>query len=238
MKIRIGNYVFGFLAMLLFTACAKNHFEWVKINPEKIYLAKSREPQTDFVRQINIVLDLKEKGTVTYYTEPSGFFATQTENLKPENYKSQIKKNVTKSTKANKQVVNFNKALVLPKVAKGNPLAKVKTAETKIPLSAEKLNSALKIPLNSKALKSKTNAASFGQASSEIREMAFKDIKQKNPELEKQSIEKEKRGNNLMWAGLILIILGSIMGFIFGRSAFLIALAGVVFATIGYFFRI
>lgn len=68
--------------------------------------------------------------------------------------------------------------------------------------------------------------------------MAFKDIKEKNPEIEKQTEAKAKRGNNLMWAGLVLIILGVVMGFIFGRSAFLIALAGVVFAGIGYFFKI
>ena len=102
---------------------------------------------------------------------------------------------------------------------------------------ANELNAALKMPSNSKALKPGKKSASFGQAASEIREMAFKDIKQKNPDLQEKAVAKAQRSKNLLWAGLILVVIGSIMGFVFGRSAFLIALAGVVFAAIGYFFK-
>ncbi|MFC5283631.1 hypothetical protein [Pedobacter alpinus] len=239
MKIRIGKYHFGLLALLLFSACAKKgHFEWVKVNPDKIQLAKERQPQTDFVRQVNLVLELKEKEKTTYYTESSGFFAAQSENLNPENYKSSLQKNIAKSNTKHKKVIKVDKAHISSNPLENNKVTTIKSHSSLALSSADKLNNALKIPLNSKALKSKKNAASFGQTSSEIREMAFKDIKKKNPEIEKQAEAKEKRGKNLMWAGLVLIVLGGIMGFVFGRSAFLIALAGVVFAGIGYFFKI
>ena len=237
MKIKRGKYTFGLLAMLFFTACAsQNQFEWVKINPDKINLSKTREPQSNIVRQVNLVLALKEKEKVTYYSEPNGFFAEQN-NVEAESFKSPLQKNIAKSYKSTKKIRQTSKPQ--PK-EKANAKAKVvDKREIKVnSSSADKLNNALKIPLNSKALKSKKNVASFGSNSSEIREMAFNDIKKKNPEIEKRSEEKEKRGKNLMWAGLILVIIGSVMGFIFGRSAFLIALAGLVFAGIGYFFRV
>lgn len=233
MKIRKGPYLLGLLVLLLFASCASNnHFEWVKINPDKINLAKNRAPQNNTVKQIHLTLGLKEKEREVYYTEPNGFFAEQNA-ASEDTYKSPLQKNISRS---------FNKAK--PSVYKTNTTAKkpnelaAKASSTKSSSQADKLNSALKFPLNSKALKSTKTTASFGQTSSEIREMAFKDIKEKNPEIENKSKEKEKRGKNLMWAGLVLVVLGGIMGFVFGRSAFLIALVGVVFAAIGYFFRI
>ncbi len=239
MIIKIGKYIFGFIAMLLATGCATTNFEWVKINPEKIQLAKNSAPYSDEVRRVSMVWQLKSKDTVLYYPESSGFFAPEETKVKSfTNKQRPLQKNINKSQSTHTK--HFKASNTTTLTAKKKPVVvnqpKVVTSAVS---DAEKLNSSLKIPLNSKALKAGKNAASFGPSpsASEIREMAFNDIKKNNPEIEQKSAEKQQRGKNLMWAGLVLVLLGGIMGFVFGRSAFLISLAGAVFAGIGYFFK-
>ncbi|RKD20284.1 hypothetical protein BCY91_01305 [Pelobium manganitolerans] len=227
MLIKTGKYCFLIVLALLSTACAQNGFEWVKINPDKINLAQTREPYSADVKQVNLIWQLQEKGSVVYYPESDGFFspqpAHQQQNIKnTSGTKGNIRRNKNSLGHSNKQVVAANLTR--------EPLMSNSS-------DANELNAALKMPSNSKALKPGKKSASFGQAASEIREMAFKDIKQKNPDLQEKAVAKAQRSKNLLWAGLILVVIGSIMGFVFGRSAFLIALAGVVFAAIGYFFK-
>lgn len=238
MIIKIGKYIFGWLALLLVTGCATTNFEWVKINPEKIQLAKERSPYSDEIRRVNMVLQLKAKDSVFYYPESSGFFAKDNTEAPFVPVQRTQRKNIKKSHYSAKHVNVQNTEPIAITKKKALIKSKSEQEESSANLSADKINAALKIPLNSKALKAGKNIASFGSSASEIREMAFNDIKKKNPELEQKSVEKQQRGKNLMWAGLILVILGGILGFVFGRSAFLISLAGVVFAGIGYFFKI
>lgn len=229
MIIKIGKYTVGLLAVLLATGCATTNFEWVKINPEKIQLAKKTAPYSDKVKQVSLVLQLKEKDMVLYYPESNGFFETAESKTEAVSNKSPLQTNIKKGNR-------------FAKIFKAQPLKatvqELESVPVKVASEADKLNAALKIPLNSKALKAGKNTASFGSNASEIREMAFNDIKKKNPELEQKAAQNQQRGKNLIWAGLVLIVLGGVMGFIFGRSAFLISLAGAVFAGIGYFFRI
>lgn len=239
MVTKIGKYIFGMIAILLATGCAKPNFEWVKINPEKIQLAKSSTPYSDQVRRVNVVWQLKSKDTVFNYPESNGFFVAEERGFDVAAKQQLLEKNIRKTQRS---VGRFKANTLKPFVKAAKKQAMMTANHAKKVASsvsdAEKLNSALKIPLNSKALKAGKSVASFGPSASEIREMAFNDIKKKNPELEQKSEEKQQRGKNLMWAGLILVVLGGIMGFVFGRSAFLISVAGLVFAAIGYFFRI
>ena len=230
---KIGKYTFGFLAILLTSGCATSNFEWVKVNPEKIQLAKSRTPYSDNIRQVNLVFQLKEKENVIYYPESNGFFTPEGVNNEPKSKPSSLKQNINRSQYGAKHVA-ANEAKSHQKTL-SNPVSSVQQVPVVANVSdAEKLNSALKIPL----ITAGKNVGSFGPSPSEVREMAFNSIKEKNPEIAEKSAAKEQRGKNLMWAGLALIVFGGVMGVIFGKSAFLISLAGVVFATIGYFFRI
>ncbi|WP_017260131.1 hypothetical protein [Pedobacter arcticus] len=237
MIIKIGKYIVGLLAVLLATGCATTNFEWVKINPEKIQLAKKTAPYSDKVRQVSMVLQLKEKDMVLYYPESNGFFELAESKSEIATHRSTLQNNIKKSNrfakafKAQPLKVTVQVPEKVLNKPQPNPVVKVDS-------EADKLNSALKIPLNSKAIKAGKNAASFGPSASEMREMAFNDIKKKNPELEQKAAQNQQRGKNLIWAGLMLIVLGGVMGFVFGRSAFLISLAGAVFAGIGYFFKI
>ncbi len=228
MIIKIGTYTFGFLAILFTTGCATSNFEWVKVNPEKIQLAKSRAPYSENTRQVNLVFQLKEKDTEVYYPESNGFFESDGKKAEAVEKSSALKRNIKKSQH------HANSASQLQNTASSSAVSdELKPVSSNVS-NAEKLNSALKIPL----IKSGKNIASFGPSPSEVREMAFNSIKEKNPELAEKSAAKEQRGKNLMWTGLGLIVFGGVMGLIFGKSAFLISLAGVVFTGIGYFFRI
>lgn len=119
MKIKIGNYVFGLLLALSFTASAqKSHVEWVKINPEKIQLAKNRPAPSDFVRQINLVLDLREKENLTYYTESNGFFAQQSESSTLIDYKSPLRKKLSTNHQKSNTTTAVKQNMVLQKPVK------------------------------------------------------------------------------------------------------------------------
>lgn len=233
MIIKIGKYAFGFLGILLTSGCAASSFEWVKVNPEKIQLAKSRAPYNDSVRQVNLVFQLKEKDNVVYYAESSGFFAPENNTTELAGKALPLKHNIKKSHYPSKGFIASRTTNSQKNLNNSVVFSQPKPASTNVS-DADKLNSALKIPL----IKTGKNVASFGPSASEVREMAFNTIKEKNPEIAEKSAANEQRGKNLMWAGLVLVVLGGIMGFIFGKSAFLISLAGVVFATVGYFFKL
>lgn len=237
MSFKIGKYIIGFLAMLLATGCATTNFEWIKVNPDKIQLAKNTAPYSDNIRRVDMVFELKEKDRVLYYPEPNGFFASEQSNQNQTNNKYPIKKNINRGIRFKKATESKQEKSVQIAVKQKSVADQPKPA-VKNDSEADKLNAALKIPLNSNALKSGKKIGSFGSNSSEIREMTFDAIKKRNPELAQKSADNEQRGKNLMWAGLVLVVLGGVMGFIFGKSAFLISLAGAVFAGIGYFFRI
>ncbi len=235
MRIRILTLILGLLVIGVSNACAQNRFEWVKVNPETIHLSKPPEAQSNSVRYVNLFIQLKEKDRVISYPESDGFFAAQKEVIGNKivvpshgsrgHFKTADQKVITK-----KPILNDSKTPTI--VAQPTLATNANFTE------ASKLNDALKIPANSKVLKSTAKEGSFGPSAAEVRELAFKNIKEKNPELEKRFQEKEKKGKNLIWAGLVLLVIGGIMGFIVGKSAFLISLAGIVFVVIGYFVKI
>lgn len=228
-NMKIVTYTFGFLALLFTSGCASSNFEWIKINPDKVHLAKNSAPYSENIRRVNLVFQLKEKDTEVYYSESEGFFASDGKSAESVEMLSALKQNIKKSQRGVKHsALNAAKPIRNPAV---DIQSKVALSN---PSNADKLNAALKIPL----MNAGKNVGSFGPSASEVREMAFNTIKEKNPELAEKSAAKERRGKNLMWAGLGLIVFGGVMGLIFGKSAFLISVAGVVFAAIGYFFRI
>lgn len=239
MEKKIVKYIACFLVFLSATATAQTKFQLIKINPDPILLAQTRVPYTAEIRRIDYVWTLQEKGKTLNYPTSDNFFTdnsakTELATNQSASLKRTKKHPYAENIKTKKPVINQTK------IAGKVPRTKTEIV-SKAPAptnDADKINGALKIPANSKALNSGKNTAAFGSSAAEIRAMAFNDIKKKNPELEEKYIAKQQRSKNLMWAGLVLVVLGGIMGFIFGRSAFLISLAGIVFAGIGYFFKI
>lgn len=240
MKKILLKYCVWCLVLLSVNAAAQTRSQAIKINPDLISLAQNRVSNGEDIRTINYVWTLQEKEKTLYYAAADDFFSdNKVQNADVEKATSSKVKQSRKALRS-KYAINKNLAVNNSSIVKKQPVSSIAATEksdTKIG-DADKINDALKIPINSQALKTSKKAASFGPSASEIRERAFNDIKKKNPEIEQKSLEKQQRGKNLMWAGLVLVVLGGIMGFVFGRSAFLIAVAGIVFAGIGYFFRI
>ncbi|OAQ38559.1 hypothetical protein A5893_14175 [Pedobacter psychrophilus] len=235
-----GRYILGLLATLMVLSSCRNNYEWININPEKIQKARKYVPQSEKVNQVDITIDLKEKDKTVYYSEPTGFFADQEKSSLANSPTAEKKK--TKSTLKKRSFLASSNSVVstsnkIEKKQSNKPLIVSKSA------TATKLNGALKLPSkplskSKEALKSVNgNLKPISKTASEIRSLAFNDIKSKNPEIESKSNQNIKRGQSLLWVGLVLGIAGLALGFIFGRSAFIISIVGVVFAAIGFFIQ-
>ncbi|MBC7653944.1 MAG: hypothetical protein H7098_05645 [Oligoflexus sp.] len=234
------GYILGLIALLMVLSSCRNNYEWININPEKIQKARKYVPQSDKVNQVDITIDLKEKDKTVYYNEPIGFFAdhekgtlTKIPYTEKKKSKSSVKKN-SYLTLSNSSVSTPKKTV---KMQPSNPMVVSKSS------TAKKINGALKLPVKSLTKQKKTlksvngNLKPIDKTASEMRALAFNDIKSKNPEIELKSNQNLRRGKSLLWVGLVLGIAGLVLGFIFGRSAFIISIVGVVFAAIGFFIQ-
>lgn len=234
------RHILGLIGLLMVLSSCRNNYEWININPEKILKARKYVPQSDKVNQVDITIDLKEKDKTVYYNEPTGFFADQAKEVLANNSSTSKKKTRTSIKKNNYSVLNNASVPALGKTIKTQPSNSAVVSKSS---TATKLNGALKLPVKA-LIKQKEvsksvngNLKPIGETAAEMRSLAFNDIKSKNPEIESKSNQNLRRGQSLLWVGLVLGIAGLVLGFIFGRSAFIISIAGVVFAAIGFFIQ-
>nr|MBC7613582.1 hypothetical protein [Pseudopedobacter sp.] len=233
----LKKYSLGILSLLLMISCARQNFEWIKINPDKIILAKNTMPFTERVKNVDMTLQMQEKSEPVYYNESNTYFnqnkdkvaSTTTSEIKTESTTKAyaIKNTITKT-------IQFNSK---------NALNKNTDIE-----SATKLNDALKIPPNKKV---KGGNIPHSQIKSspqreELKESTTAPLVEKKPAIQKENNTKGKdaktlkisqKGKSLMLGGGILIVLGLVLGFIFGRSAFWISVAGLAFTIVGFFIK-
>jgi hypothetical protein len=252
MMVILKKYSVSLFVLLLFSACRQN-FEWININPDKLILASKSTPYQKGVRQVDLNLDLKEKEKRIYFESPEAYISMQpaasTDVVKP---KATIKKN--KKTKSDASIIITPTKALQPdvKVEKEKPFVGSKEAQD---TSADKLNGALKIPIKDKKVikepaKKKVLAESKSNKTSEkpISQVFSKDSStylQREPIIEDSSTTKSfepitnaKRGNNFLLAGLVLGVMGVILGLIFGKMAYFISLAGIIFALIGFIMKL
>ncbi len=241
MMYKTRRYFLGIMALAMVLTSCRNNYEWININPEKIQKAKKYVPQSEKVNQVDITIDLKEKDNTVYYNEPTGFFADQVKGSSLTNNTSNQKKKTESAVKKSKYLAVNNPSITSSiKTAKLQLSSKAMVSKS---ASAIKLNGALKLPVKplikpKEALKSVNgNLKPIGKTAAEMRSLAFNDIKSKNPEIESKSNQNVKRGQSLLWVGLVLGIAGLVLGFIFGRSAFIISIVGVVFVALGFFIQ-
>jgi hypothetical protein len=245
MKIKIGFFWLSMITIITLSSC-RNNFEWININPEKIQLARKPQPVVEKeVKKVSIQIDLKEKDNEIYFNESTGFFADddQKQNLVNTpilNQNTTIISNNKKAPKAKSNYKGASKTQAGEKPVVNTP--KVTERKTEIPkikeaTSEDKLNSALIIPSKPSIIENNPSKKAIFKSNSEtenqMRSNAIEDIKKQNPELENKQSEKTKRGEYLMFGGLILAVFGAIMGVVFGKTAYIISIVGVVFAGIG-----
>lgn len=283
--------VFTFLLILSMASCTSKRYEWVKINPEKLHLAKTAKPYSESIRRVNIYISAKQKAEILIYEDADTFLQ---KNTVPSNYpilvNRPVKQNKIAKLGSTKRVITKKSpsvALVKPtqvvketkqtKISK--PVAKEKTDEE---IALSKLNSALILPkkkpkqviepketviekptpkeqarqqagvsqIFSEQTETKTPEATQSNSkplenkettnyTSEKTLGASQADNLNNPEDEvKNNEEGVFKRNNYMWVGLVLIIIGLIIGLVFGGMAYFISVVGVVFLLIGYFYKV
>ncbi|TKC00571.1 hypothetical protein [Pedobacter cryophilus] len=252
MMVTLKKYSVSLFVLLIFSACRQN-FEWVNINPDKLISASKSTPYQKGVRQVDLTLDLKEKEKRVYFESPEAYISAQptapVEVVKP---KVTVKKSGKKKSDAPIKTTPVKALQPEVKVEKEKPVVKAKEVQD---TSADKLNGALKIPVKDKKVikepaKKKVLAEPIANKTTEkpTNQVVSKDSSpsfQREPIIEDSSSTKSfepmtnaKRGNNFLLAGLVLGVMGVILGLIFGKMAYLISIAGIIFALIGFLMKL
>ncbi|WP_304068018.1 hypothetical protein [Pedobacter glucosidilyticus] len=262
--------------MLCITGCTSKKYEWVKINPDKLHLAKTAKPYQEDVKHINIYVNAKQKAeTIIYYGDTDTFLKdNQTTNRNPISVKNTVKK-FNRNSNKRLAVKSQASAPIKSLNTKTSKVLKEKnTAQIDEELAMSKLNSALIIPqkksqkLSTETFKNKvvkqetsntnnqnttsetdvntnknpdtlpqtqtsktTDVEVFDVNSSEDSVTKYQDDSVNHPD------KQDDKRNNYMWVGLVLIIIGLILGLVFGGLAYLISVVGLVFLLIGYFYK-
>ncbi len=287
--------IIAFLLILSIAGCTKKRYEWVKINPEKLHLAKTAKPYSENVRKVNIYISARQKAEILVYDEADTFFQenvvepTSPLKVNPKQKKSNIVKSAL-VRKSNLKRNNTAMALVKPaplvkknkefkQVKAAKPVVKEKTDEE---MALSKLNSALILPKKkpkpqvakevvavespnpkSQARQEASVSEIFSEQTSnqkpqtapttskvvadnkpsntaqqEVVNSNSDDIINAQEEELKNTEEDSFKLNNYMWVGLVLVIIGLIIGLVFGGMAYFISVVGVVFLLIGYFYKV
>jgi F0F1-type ATP synthase assembly protein I len=233
----LKKYSLGIVSLLLMVSCARQNFEWIKINPDKIILARNTMPFTERVKNVDMTLQMQEKSEPVYYNESNTYF-NQNKDAAASTATFDIK--IEAPPKASTKKSQDTK--ILP-ASTNNAPHKIKEDE-----SVSKLNDALKIPL-AKEVKSGNIPHTQIKSSpkrEELKESKTSPLIEKKPAVQKENNIKGKdaktsvisqKGKSLMLIGGILVVIGLVLGFIFDRSAFWISAAGLVFAILGFFIK-
>ncbi len=283
--------VFTFILILSIAGCTSKRYEWVKINPEKLHLAKTAKPYSENVKRVNIYISARQKAEVLVYNDMDTFFqknvVVPSSSLKvnPKTKQNNVFKTaVTKKARQKKKSSSIALVKPTPDTQKDKQIALVKQAtkeKTDEEAALSKLNSALILPKKKPkpqvakevvAVESpnpKSQARQEASVSEIFSEQATNqkpetapatskvvadhkpsnttqkevvtsnsdDISNAQEEEVKNSEDGTFKRNNYMWVGLVLVIIGLIIGLVFGGMAYFISVVGVVFLLIGYFYK-
>jgi F0F1-type ATP synthase assembly protein I len=247
MMVTLKKYSLVIFGLFVISACRQN-FEWVNINPDKLIIASKGTPAKKGVRNVSLTFDLKEKQKEIYYNSTEDYISETPAVITPEisNPKTIIKKPSKKKTAPTKLPLKS-----VEKVKETN-----NEAESVVDLSANKLNGALKIPVkpskeiqkdSSPKEKSGPQQKKNDKVQDQLDEELLKHVQntiQKEQEQEKSNnsyfkdLLSAKKGNSFLLTGFVLVVMGVILGLIFGKAAFLISAAGLIFALIGLYLRV
>ncbi|MEO5912324.1 MAG: hypothetical protein ABIP95_15665 [Pelobium sp.] len=245
----LKQYTFVLFCLLLLSGCADRTFEWISIKPEKINLAREAVLENGGVRKVDMTFTLQEKSKENYFNDANTYLTTQnSSNSVIKQSPKTPAENPNRRLGSRKTFITSKSADPLLKKSVVNEVANVPEKEKK----TTKLNDAIKFHKNLKpklssettALRNETMHQMLNDkkredlSSNKISEDSTIESKEKTDRFSKiKSSEDIRKGQSIMWVGLILVLLGGILGFIFGKNAFYITGAGLVFAIIGYFIK-
>jgi hypothetical protein len=231
----LKKYSLGMVSLLLMVSCARQNFEWIKINPDNIILARNTMPFTEHVKNVEMTLQMQEKSEPVYYNESNTYFNQNKDAAAPSttsNIKTEAKASTTKKTTTRTIHLSPHNSIN-------------KNTEDE---SVSKLNDALKIPLDKKVKSGNIPHTQIKSPpkSEEVKKAKTSLLIEKKSALHKENnnkvkdakiLEASQKGKSLMLGGGILVVLGLVLGFIFGRSAFWISAAGLAFVIAGFFIK-
>jgi|GEM_PF-3366948 len=274
------NYIV-IISLLILSSCASKTYEWVKINPDKIAMAKAAIPYSENVRYVNVKVNAKHKAeNITYVENSTDYFTNPVfqpkETTKTTSRKIVTKRNNTSRVNKTPKIAKVISKPVVQSAPKKSVAPKQKVVESDISMS--KLNNALIIPKKKKPKANNTGQTlnpvkplvsaspakenkvilpaepaksnkeetlshdnGLGQLEDLDRELSKNNdlqIGADQPIPDQHIREEASKRNSYMWIGLVLLIVGLIIGLIFGGLAYLISVVGIVFLLIGYFTKI
>jgi hypothetical protein len=242
MKVTLKKYILVVLGLFMLTACRQN-FEWVNINPEKLIAASKAAPYQKGVRNVNMTLDLKEKQKETYYNTPEEYIA---QNPAPVLIAKPTSRNRKRSSVASNSIIVEQP---IPTVSSPLHVPNKLVPDT----AADKLNGALKIPENEqikidKSLNEDTTLIQGETSKSdgslkqgdqlETKKIIQDELYTPKKDTIFDKFASDKKANSFLLAGFVFVVLGVVLGLIFGKVAFLIAAAGLVFTIIGLLLKL
>lgn len=260
MKKSALNYIL-LITFFTLSSCASKNYEWVKINPDRIAKAKTSKPYSENIKYVDILVNAKYKAENVVYVENSAaYFTSQnSSSVKPNNRRiinkrtllanntakvtgqpaSKPKSINIKSQRAPEEgaaaMNKLNGGLILPEkkmpLAEDKPLfedvAPVKETHAQIEKEA--------VPLNTKTDENLSYDNGLGQLEDQDIELSSRQLNDSSLEpLSENQIKEGAKRNSYMWVGLVLLIIGLIIGLIFGGLAYFISVIGIVFLLIGY----
>lgn len=243
---------------LLLSACASRTYEWIKVNPDRLKAYKSA-PANGGLRTVSMKISLKEKAEqITYYENTADYINANPENIdfeqavipnksKPKYLRrnkasnsSLEKKPLLKTSEPEFSVDKLNSSLRIPKKKslKGseNNLA---SKTDKPPIAPLEIAPSPDVTTTVEDKTDNTSESKNEGLFNEDNEQTSDDFSSSNQVQEDDSLDPDQKSsgkkNSYMWVGLVLLIIGLIIGLIFGGMAYLISVAGIVFLAIGYF---
>lgn len=242
---------------LLLSACASKTYEWIKINPDRLKAHKSSSSRGG-LKTVNMTISLKEKEERNLYYEnaedylsanPQNITSTQTKFSEKKKSKfvgrnksvvsSPLSKKFNPSSEPEFSVDKLNSSLRLPKKKAKNSLEKEEIVKADKSVKAEDIapSIAIEIPNEGTTESLATQNEELYKNNEPVQDFSSSSQVQDEENLD---VVRENSGkkNSYMWVGLVLLVIGLIIGLIFGGMAYLISVAGIVFLFIGYFTRV
>jgi hypothetical protein len=243
------------VTLVILCSCGSRTYEWVKINPDKVGMSKRSTSYSATVRQVDVKVNIKPKaGRVIYVENSEDYFANPISGT-TESFAVAPRKTVKRSHRESKssklqvtEVENrhsssekdidinlLNKGLIIPAKKKvkevnhdGQEAGDSVALSTNLTPGVENMDDTL------------NHANDLSQLENSNRESAENELRTANDQAVAGNHIKEERSkrNSYMWVGLMLLIVGLIIGLIFGSMAYLISVVGIVFLLIGYFTKV
>ncbi len=216
----VKKYYIGLFILLIYSSCASQTFEWIKVNPDKINLAKASAPYHRNIKEVQLTFQLKEKPKFIYYENPDEYLSASGSTGNASSIREKHKRPISSY--------------------KPQPYQPGSRPEDELHSSLDELNNAIINPMRKEQEVTPIPHSQSRVSISKNENLSDqRHLEKKNSDLkEETSLKNLRKAQKYIWVGFVMGVLGVIMGFIFRKSAFIIAIIGIILAAIGLFAKV